>query len=411
MPSGPTVSLSNFLNSASSSSSRKRSHAEITRSESRSVSPDLPSKRRRLRPMSNSPSSLFSGSPPPEPAVSRSERDGYDYRRPIMSTAVNRLSQAPDEGTIDLTGEDSDATTVTDASPRPSARRHVQPQSSENRQPRAPPFTRRQDHHDHEVIDLSENSDLQIEEYEVDSDTESERFAPHSLGSSPEVQFLHERPAHPGNRRPEPLRPPHHRLTPPLPDRGGPFGYLPDLFRRGTQFMFGNMQNAYDDIFAAERFDGARPGEVGVRRNEVAPANEPGPELLIHMDYRRPAFALGGLEIFDRSSETPQVIQEPYKAPPAPKDGFIRSFAEDDIVLCPRCGDELATGKDDTKSQVWVVKQCGHVYCGECAANRPPIKGARRKTNVKPPSLFKECVVDDCNSKLTGKLAMFPVYL
>jgi hypothetical protein len=125
--------------------------------------------------------------------------------------------------------------------------------------------------------------------------------------------------------------------------------------------MFGNMQNAYDDIFAADRFDGARAGEVGGRRNEVAPANEPGPELLIHMDYRRPAFALGGLEIFDRSSETPQVIQEPYKAPPAPKDGFIRSFAEDDIVLCPRCGDELATGNDDTKSQVWVVKQCGHV--------------------------------------------------
>ena len=91
----------------------QRSHAEITRSASRSVSPDLPSKRRRLRPMSTSPSSLFSGSPPPEPAVPRLERDGYDYRRPVMSTTLNRLSQAPDEGTIDLTGEDSDATTVT----------------------------------------------------------------------------------------------------------------------------------------------------------------------------------------------------------------------------------------------------------------------------------------------------------
>ncbi len=337
----------------------QRSHAEITRSASRSVSPDLPSKRRRLRPMSTSPSSLFSGSPPPEPAVPRLERDGYDYRRPVMSTTLNRLSQAPDEGTIDLTGEDSDATTVTDASPQPSTRRHVLPQSTETRQSHAPPFTRRQEHHDHEVIDLSETSDFQIEEYEVDSDTESERFA-HSLGSSPEVQFLHERPAPSGNRRPEPPRGPHHRLTPPHPDRGGPFGYLPDLFRRGTQFMFGNMQNAYDDMFA-ERFDGARPRDMGARRNEVAPANEPGPELLIHMDYRRPAFALGGLEIFDRSSETPQVVQEPYKAPPAPKDGFIRSFSEDDIVLCPRCGDELAIGKDDTKAQVWVVKQCGHV--------------------------------------------------
>ncbi|KIV87842.1 hypothetical protein PV11_03361 [Exophiala sideris] len=415
MPQAPNLSLSSFLNPASSSSSRKRSHAEITRSESRSASPDLPSKRPRISPpYALVPTSgLFSGSPTPAPPVARFERDGFDYRRPIMSTRTQQSSHAPDDVTIDLTA-DSDVSTVSDVSPRPALRRHTRPQSAENRSLRAPPFTRRQQQEDLEVIDLSEeDSDFHIDEFEVHSDTESERSV-HTLASSPEVQFLHERPASPGSRRPEPPRPSIHAGTLGA-DRQGSFNLIPDLFRRGTQFMFGNMQQAYDEMFA-DRFEQTRPRGNNARPNVGTQGNDTDPELVINLNYRRPAFALGGLEMFDRTSETPQVVQEPYKAPPAAKEGFIRTFGEEDVILCPRCGDELAVGNDDTKKQVWVVKACGHVFCGECAASRSttsrgPKKIDKKRPPPKPAQPFKECKVDGCSSKLTGKHAMFPIYL
>lgn len=175
--------------------------------------------------------------------------------------------------------------------------------------------------------------------------------------------------------------------------------------------MFGNVQNV-NDVFL-DRLDGLR-SRVNDGRQDGEPQNTgAGGHFMINLDYTQPAFALGGLEMFDRSSETPQVVQEPYKAPPAPKEGFIRTFAEDDMVLCPMCGDELATGKGDTKQQVWVVKQCGHVYCGECATNRFASK-LKKKDKKAPPSKvtpFSECRVEGCETRLTHKAAMFPVYL
>jgi hypothetical protein len=280
-----------------------------------------------------------------------------------MSTSLNRLSQAPDEGTIDLTGDDSDATTVSDSSPRPPTRRPARAQSDDNRTPRAPPFTQRRTHQSREVIDLSEESDFQIDEFDVENDTESVRSV-HTLASSPEVQFLREQPAPPGSRRADPPRPPRRNpVQPQQPlDAGGsfgPFGHLPDLFRRGRQFMLEAMRhNAYDQVFA-DHYGGARL--VDLRSDDAARATDDTTELTIQMDYQQPAFTLGPIAMFDRSSETPQVVDEPYKAPPPPRDGFIRTFSEDEIVLCPRCGDELAVGKGDMKQQVWVVKTCGHV--------------------------------------------------
>lgn len=116
--------------------------------------------------------------------------------------------------------------------------------------------------------------------------------------------------------------------------------------------------NAYDQVFA-DHYGGARL--VDLRSDDAARATDDTTELTIQMDYQQPAFTLGPIAMFDRSSETPQVVDEPYKAPPPPRDGFIRTFSEDEIVLCPRCGDELAVGKGDMKQQVWVVKTCGHV--------------------------------------------------
>ncbi|KAK5122137.1 hypothetical protein LTR85_004383 [Meristemomyces frigidus] len=104
-----------------------------------------------------------------------------------------------------------------------------------------------------------------------------------------------------------------------------------------------------------------------------------------------------------------------YSPPPDAPEGFTRNPAEDEVVVCPNCGDELAMGGDDeVKQQVWAVKGCGHAYCGECATNRS--RGASKRGKGKAPaapvfmpSPFRKCVVEGCN-KSTGK-TMFQVYL
>jgi hypothetical protein len=58
------------------------------------------------------------------------------------------------------------------------------------------------------------------------------------------------------------------------------------------------------------------------------------------------------------------VVEPPapkYEPPPPAEKGFTRSPEEDEEVVCPNCGDELAVGKDEMKQQIWVVKSCGHV--------------------------------------------------
>ena len=59
-----------------------------------------------------------------------------------------------------------------------------------------------------------------------------------------------------------------------------------------------------------------------------------------------------------------------YEPPPPAKAGFTRSPAEDDILVCPHCNDELGTGEDEEKRQVWVIRSCGHV-CPQYPIYRP----------------------------------------
>lgn len=49
-----------------------------------------------------------------------------------------------------------------------------------------------------------------------------------------------------------------------------------------------------------------------------------------------------------------------YKPPSPAPEGFTRTAGEDEVVCCPNCDSELGTG-DETKQQIWVSKQCGHV--------------------------------------------------
>jgi hypothetical protein len=73
----------------------------------------------------------------------------------------------------------------------------------------------------------------------------------------------------------------------------------------------------------------------------------------IMMNYEMAAFDMGFGVV---QPATPK-----YEPPPAAAKGFTRSPTEDEEVVCPNCGDELAVAKDEMKQQVWVVKACGHV--------------------------------------------------
>lgn len=273
---------------------------------------------------------------------------------------------------IDLT-LDSDSSTESDTpipSPRHSLSRSRRRQTSHaSRSERGSRASRRATQvpeETHEVIDLSDDSDFHIQEFDDPAaERRARRPTPFEPASSPEVEILHERPAPAANRRVNSERPERNErnrlppiATPPLPMGPGPFGYFPEIIRRSTQLIFGNFGNTLTNRMQDTQESMRQINEEVRRRQEIHNENPP---FVINLDYRQQAFALGGFEMQERTSETPQVVQEPYKGPPAPKEGFIRTFTEDSVVLCPMCGDELATGDNETKQQVWVVKGCGHV--------------------------------------------------
>ncbi|EME47539.1 hypothetical protein DOTSEDRAFT_41932 [Dothistroma septosporum NZE10] len=103
----------------------------------------------------------------------------------------------------------------------------------------------------------------------------------------------------------------------------------------------------------------------------------------------------------------------PYEAPQPAAAGFTRSPGEDEVVVCPNCGDELAMGDSNEKQQVHVIKKCGHAYCGDCARNRTKSargKKSKGKAPARGPQAFKHCVVSGCKESATGK-AMIQVFM
>lgn len=84
------------------------------------------------------------------------------------------------------------------------------------------------------------------------------------------------------------------------------------------------------------------------------------------MDYGMAAFDMG----YGGGGNRPPTPK--YSPPPEPATGFTRNPGEDDVVVCPNCGDELAVGDEEAKQEIWVNKACGHV-----SALRPPPTGCR----------------------------------
>ena len=194
-----------------------------------------------------------------------------------------------------------------------------------------------------EVIDLTD-----------DDDDPAPRPAPRPRvipirSPSPEIQFVRERPAQAALRRPNPpvqaafSREPWQTAQQPA----GAIG-------RVVNHMLGNFHIPWVFQTAPMATPTQGAAEVGL---EIMEADGIGD---INFNYQQTAFQVG-----NRESETPQAAtQEPYKAPPAPREGYVRTYEEENILICPYCENELASGgkdDDDPRRQVWVIKACGHV--------------------------------------------------
>ncbi|KAJ5356585.1 hypothetical protein N7517_011194 [Penicillium concentricum] len=134
------------------------------------------------------------------------------------------------------------------------------------------------------------------------------------------------------------------------------------------------------------------------------------------------ALRRAGSNLYSLMSETIQLGVPGYPQPgqPAPRprrssykglspapEGFARILAEDEVPVCPNCQEELGTG-EGLKQQIHIAKPCGHVYCGECAANRSISKAKKTASKTKP---FSKCQVAGCNKPVSSPTAMYHLYL
>ena len=185
-----------------------------------------------------------------------------------------------------------------------------------------------------------------------------------------------------------------------------------------------------------------------------------------NLNYASAAFDLGaGLDVdefedFDGSFDPLQIFEgqegvldggrsmaKPNLLPlPAVREGFTRDPREDDELVCPNCEGELCgspvpTGSSISAQQaqqaiekakeVWVVRHCGHVYCGLCADLENRKNPGGRKGKAKDSAVgemgvwgrkkLRECVVQGCcvkegtnmgaPVKTSTKGDMFQIYL
>lgn len=335
--------------------------------------------------------------PPLRTSSTRPQRfpgDGMDYRRPINSTR-DSSSQTP-FAVIDLTGDDAGPST---ASARPLARG-----PGTTRAQRPPRFSR-------EIIDIDQDS--------------HPNSGPSEPAPDPEVQFISSRPINP------PRQPSLQRADRFDDDIESLFAddiatiriHELDVARnrarnlhptRNVAHPWAENLNARDRNLVRELerqfLQTRRPREPmppprGQRRNRPATARiSVGFHVPVELNFERIGFDLMGAG--------PPPPPPTYDAPATAPDGFTRSPAEDDVLVCPNCGDELCVGESDLKRQVWILRGCGHVYCGDCANNRfSTKKRGKEKLDSHRPKPFKVCVVDGCDKKTSSRTAMIQVFL
>ncbi|KAI9375249.1 hypothetical protein BJX61DRAFT_182280 [Aspergillus egyptiacus] len=300
-------------------------------------------------PAQSSSSTLNNTLPPLTLPSVRYAGDGLDFRRPITSPAPPE-----EEEVIDLTNEPDS----------PELSRALETSSH---RPRGPRFSRETAA---DVVDLEEEHP--------------------DPPSSPEVQFIS------SNVR---------ERRPPPPPRAQ--GFMDSTF-------FRMLPLPHTTIFRPT----ARPYRREIPWREAAPlsraeletlwigeATAGAVDLTINLDVEDPYVEfLGTTAGGGARTGRPR---DSYKPPSPAPEGFARTITEDDIATCPNCDEELGVG-DDIKQQIWVAKQCGHVYCGECAKNRSLTKSKKTTSKTKP---FARCQVSECGKSVSAPRAMFQIYL
>lgn len=150
-------------------------------------------------------------------------------------------------------------------------------------------------------------------------------------------------------------------------------------------------------------------------------------------DYTNPSFDLfASVPVRPPTPHRPDPRDQPLEPLKAVRDGFTRTPAEGEELICPSCEEELCTGPKEGKRTVWAVKSCGHVYCGECVGrvgesgsvadgwhNRGARGGAARgrggtrkgKERQGKGAVVSKCVVDGCGVSMRGMKSVFQVYL
>ena len=283
----------------------------------------------------------------PTPA-NHSIGDGLDFRQPSQSATL----QAQEHTTIDLTLDDDDdendttrSTTFTeqsaDSQPRRS-QRHGRPRplniddSPYTYDTRRAPRTTSQA----EVIEIADDQDQEQAEATEDS-------------SDVEILEVRAAPERPLTQQREP------RLTSlqsafmqsiASPMTQAVAGYVPLL--RASDYGQGGILTRMSRIMTLPAFT---TGGIDLEADDDFDVDEYND---ITLNYGAVGFDVFNGGIGDDAGQT-----DDYKPPTAPKTGFTRDIEEEgDVLVCAACEDELATGEqDDIKSQVWVVKKCGHV--------------------------------------------------
>ena len=219
------------------------------------------------------------------PSFRQNARDGYDLRRPVMTTANQESTH---QNVIDLTEEPS---SPPDPTPRPERRspRHRQSRSS-----------------DPEVVDLSDTSSSTTER-----------------PSSPEIQFIssraRSRSSSARNRQADAGNTPfRHRQAPHLPNGS----LLPSIFQLGFGHNLGHNLAHFRTQIGQVRdqlvnIDFGGTGHLNV------------PEAL---DVSAVGFDL------DEPQHRPHATPLPtYEPPAAPRTGFTRHTTSNESVVCPNC--------------------------------------------------------------------------
>lgn len=306
--------------------------------------------------------------------------DSLDSRRPASITTTSSSSQA----FIDLTADDAG----------PSAPQEPV-QAFSNRASRPPRYNR-------EIIDIEEDTQPPIH-----------------IPDSPEVEFISARTIDPPRQPSQPrlysdidLTDEDFEIYGVRPREGGGGGVnvaspairfareVEDIFREAAGLS--HLRRAIQRV----RGPGARRDTVGVGVEVQPRAGRHRTNVIFNapnLDFEVVGFDLG--------QQRQRTVTPTYEAPQAAPEGFTRSPAEDDVLVCPNCGDELCVGDTDLKKQVWILKGCGHVYCGDCTENRALKPKKKKEKGAVRSAPFKTCVVEGCDKKCAARGAMIQIFL